>query len=291
MWQCPLCRSPIDMSASVIQCSNNHSFDKAKAGYVNLLPVQFKNSKSPGDDKSMVRARREFHDLNGYGPLKQRMTDIVAQYYTDTYNNENVDINADINTKPELAIYDAGCGEGSYLNALVTGLEAKGIQTTGSGSDIAKIAVELAAKAYKSQQFVVASSFDLPIESNTQDVVIQVFAPGSSEEYARVLKAGGLLLTVDPAPMHLFELKSLVYDNPAEHAVDKEARVGFEQSMDETVNYPLHFDNDEQKIALIKMTPYYWRLPPDRLADIVEKLNQVTVDFRVQAWLKMPETV
>ena len=287
MWQCPLCRSPIDMSASVIQCSNNHSFDKAKAGYVNLLPVQFKNSKSPGDDKSMVRARREFHDLNGYGPLKQRMTDIVAQYYTDTRSSDNADINA----KPELAIYDAGCGEGSYLNALVIGLKAKSIHTTGSGSDIAKIAVELAAKAYKSQQFVVASSFDLPIESNTQDVVIQVFAPGSSEEYTRVLKAGGLLLTVDPAPMHLFELKSLVYDNPAKHAVDKEARVGFEQSMDETVNYPLHFDNDEQKIALIKMTPYYWRLPPDKLANIVEKLNQVTVDFRVQAWLKMPETV
>ncbi|MBQ4830026.1 methyltransferase domain-containing protein [Alteromonas sp. MMG017] len=286
MWQCPLCRSPIDMSASVIQCSNNHSFDKAKAGYVNLLPVQFKNSKSPGDDKSMVRARREFHDLNGYGPLKQRMADIVAQYYTDTRSSDNADINA----KPELAIYDAGCGEGSYLNALVTGLEAIGIHTSGSGSDIAKIAVELAAKAYKSQQFVVASSFDLPIGSNTQDVVIQVFAPGSSEEYARVLKAGGLLLTVDPAPMHLFELKSLVYDNPAKHAVDKETRVGFEQSMDETVNYPLHFDNDEQKIALIKMTPYYWRLPPDRLAEIVEKLNQVTVDFRVQAWLKMPET-
>jgi 23S rRNA (guanine745-N1)-methyltransferase len=38
------------------------------------------------------------------------------------------------------------------------------------------------------------------------------------------------------------------------------------------------------------MTPYYWRLPPDRLAVIVEKLNHVTVDFRVQAWLKMPET-
>ncbi|WP_339890533.1 putative RNA methyltransferase [uncultured Alteromonas sp.] len=286
MWQCPLCRSPIDISASVIQCSNNHSYDKAKAGYVNLLPVQFKNSKSPGDDKSMVRARREFHDLNGYGPLKQRMTDIVAQYYTDSRKREN----ASINGKEELAIYDAGCGEGSYLNALVTGLEANGINTSGSGSDIAKIAVELAAKAYKSQQFVVASSFDLPIESNTQDVVIQVFAPGSSEEYARVLKAGGLLLTVDPAPMHLFELKSLVYDNPAKHAVEKEQRVGFEQTLDETVNYPLHFDNDEQKIALIKMTPYYWRLPPDRLAVIVEKLNHVTVDFRVQAWLKMPET-
>ena len=287
MWQCPLCRSPIDISASVIQCSNNHSFDKAKSGYVNLLPVQFKNSKSPGDDKSMVRARREFHDLNGYRPLKQRMTDIVAQYYTDTRGSDNT--RASI--KPEFAIYDAGCGEGSYLNALVTGLESNGINSLGRGSDIAKIAVELAAKAYKAQQFVVASSFDLPIESHSQDVVIQVFAPGNSEEYARVLKAGGLLLTVDPAPMHLYELKLLVYENPAKHAVEKEEREGFTQSLDETVNYPLHFDNDEQKIALIKMTPYYWRLPPDRLAGIVGQLNQVTVDFRVQAWLKKPETV
>ncbi|MDO6565946.1 rRNA (guanine-N1)-methyltransferase [Alteromonas sp. 1_MG-2023] len=283
MWQCPLCRSPIDISASVIQCSNNHSFDKAKAGYVNLLPVQFKNSKSPGDDKNMVRARREFHDLNGYGPLKQRMVEIVSQYFSDSVDRANA-VNA--NADQELTIYDAGCGEGSYLNALVAGLESEGFSIKGSGSDIAKIAVELAAKAYKKQQFVVASSFDLPIAPETQNAIIQVFAPGSSEEYARVLKAGGILLTVDPAPDHLFELKSLVYDNPAKHEVQKEARDGFTQSLDETVNYPLHFDNDEQKIALIKMTPYYWRLPPDRLADIVTSLTQVTVDFRVQVWQK-----
>lgn len=272
MWQCPLCRGPIDISGSVIQCINKHSFDKAKAGYVNLLPVQFKNSKSPGDDKNMVRARREFHELNGYGPLKQRMTEIVAEQTTHA---------------SELTLYDAGCGEGSYLNTLVTGLAAKGINVTGAGSDIAKIAVELAAKAYKAQQFVVASSFDLPIKSHSQDVVIQVFAPGSSKEYARVLKEGGLLLTVDPAPAHLFELKSLVYENPTKHTVESEVREGFMQSVDETVTYPLRFENDQQKIALIKMTPYYWRLPPERLSSIVDSLAEVTVDFRVQAWCRL----
>lgn len=269
MWQCPLCQRPIDISAAVIQCSNNHSFDKAKAGYVNLLPVQFKNSKSPGDDKSMVRARRDFHQLNGYGPLKQRMIDVVAEHTT---------------TDNTLSIYDAGCGEGSYLNALVEGLTNKGIEVKGAGSDIAKIAVELAAKAYKNLQFVVASSFDLPIASNSQDAVIQVFAPGNTEEYARILKPGGILLTVDPAPEHLYELKSLVYEHPKKHTVEQEARHGFVQSLDETVNYPLRFETDEQKIALIKMTPYYWRLPPERLSGMVAMLTKVTVDFRVQVW-------
>ena len=35
---------------------NKHQFDKAKEGYVNLLPVQHKKSKNPGDDAQMVQA-------------------------------------------------------------------------------------------------------------------------------------------------------------------------------------------------------------------------------------------
>ena len=275
MWQCPLCRSPIDVRASVIQCSNNHTFDRAKAGYVNLLPVQFKKSKSPGDDKNMVRARREFHDQNGYEPLKNAMTKVLLGYFTDnkTYN-----------------IYDAGCGEGSYLNALVEGLSRNGVNVLGAGSDIAKIAVELAAKAFKKHQFVVASSFDLPLATGSQDAVIQVFAPGSSKEYARVLRLGGILLTVDPAPLHLFELKSLIYDHPEPHVVEDEVRVGFSQRSEQRVQYRLTFENDAQKIALIKMTPYYWRLSNERLNDIVEALHDVTVDFRLQCWQRVSST-
>ena len=272
MWQCPLCRSPIDISASVIQCSNNHTFDRAKAGYVNLLPVQFKKSKSPGDDKNMVRARREFHQLNGYEPLKNTMITMLSRYFTEdkTYR-----------------IYDAGCGEGSYLNALVEGITNNGVTVEGAGSDIAKIAVELAAKAFKKHQFVVASSFDLPIATGSQDAIIQVFAPGCSKEYARVLTHEGILLTVDPAPLHLFELKSLIYDNPEPHEVENETRAGFAHCGEERVNYRLDFDNDAQKIALIKMTPYYWRLSSERLTNIVNALNYVTVDFRLQCWQRV----
>ncbi len=79
MWHCPLCKLPISLHTTPIRCENNHTFDKAKSGYVNLLPVQFKKSKLPGDDKAMVRARREFHQLNAYKPLKDKLVTLVEK--------------------------------------------------------------------------------------------------------------------------------------------------------------------------------------------------------------------
>ena len=43
-------------------CLTGHSFDRAAAGYVNLLPANRKHSKDPGDDKDMVAARAAFLD-------------------------------------------------------------------------------------------------------------------------------------------------------------------------------------------------------------------------------------
>jgi len=59
-YQCPLCQQSLTLQVNVLKCSNNHSFDRAKEGYVNLLPVQQKNSKQPGDNLDMVQARRAF---------------------------------------------------------------------------------------------------------------------------------------------------------------------------------------------------------------------------------------
>ena len=273
MWQCPLCQLPINVNEKAIQCANKHTFDKAKAGYVNLLPVQFKKSKSPGDDKEMVRARRMFHEQKGYQPLKDTMCEILARYFA-SQSLENT----------PLTLYDAGCGEGSYLHACVKGLKESGFILDGAGSDISKTAVELAAKAYKSCQFVVASSFDLPLQNSTLDAAIQVFAPGSTKEYARILKPHGVLLTVDPAPRHLFELKSLVYSNPQPHKDEPTERDGFNQIKHENLSYTLSLPSPEQRLALVKMTPYYWRLTPEKLDKVVENLASVTVDFNIQVF-------
>lgn len=269
MWQCPLCKYPLSLISPTSQCENGHSFDMAKAGYVNLFPVQFKNSKNPGDDKAMVRARREFHSKHGYLPLKQKMVALLAD-------------NAPVSDV--FRVYDAGCGEGSYLYHIVEGLNDKNINTSGAGSDIAKIAVELAAKAYKSLQFVVASSFDLPLQDATQHAVIQVFAPGDSKEYARVLEPDGLLITVDPAPDHLFELKALIYDQPQQHSVGAGERDGFSLLSDEALSYALTFDSREQVTDLVKMTPYYWKLPEGKIDSIISSLKKVTVDFQIRLY-------
>ena len=241
----------------------------AKAGYVNLFPVQFKNSKNPGDDKAMIRARREFHSKHGYLPLKQRMVALLAD------NAPELDT---------LRVYDAGCGEGSYLYHIVKGLNEKHINTSGAGSDIAKIAVELAAKAYKNLQFVVASSFDLPLQDGSQHILLQVFAPGDSKEYARVLHTGGLLVTVDPAPRHLFELKARIYDKPQQHSVGMGEREGFSLLSDEAFSYTLTFDSLEQVTDLVKMTPYYWKLPEGKIESIISTLKEVTVDFQIRLY-------
>ena len=60
MYLCPLCQQPLLLTAKQYQCTNRHSFDIAREGYVNLLPVQHKNSKDPGDNKEMMQARRAF---------------------------------------------------------------------------------------------------------------------------------------------------------------------------------------------------------------------------------------
>ena len=275
MWLCPLCKSAISLHSKAIKCENNHSFDKAKSGYVNLLPVQFKKSKVPGDDKAMVKARREFHELNAYKPLKDRLVQRLAQHLAPSND-----------TASPVAVYDTGCGEGSYLDAVINGLKQLGYNCSGAGSDISKIAVEIASKAFKTHQFVVASSFDLPLEDASQDVMIQVFAPGSNNEYVRALKCDGLLLTVDPGADHLYEIKSQIYDNPKKHESKDTQRENLRALLSERLTFPIALTSKAHALALIKMTPFYWKLPQGRIDDIVEALSVVTADFHIQLWQK-----
>ena len=105
MWHCPLCQHPLSQQGKTWRCEHRHSFDEAKSGYLNLLPVQHKNSKQPGDDKTMLNARRCFHDGEGYLPLMQSITSHIIQHTQSAQ-------------WPVFNLYDAGCGEGSYLGVI-----------------------------------------------------------------------------------------------------------------------------------------------------------------------------
>lgn len=48
MFTCPICKESLQLNGKSLVCENNHCFDYAKQGYVNLLPVQQKKSLHPG---------------------------------------------------------------------------------------------------------------------------------------------------------------------------------------------------------------------------------------------------
>ncbi|MCF1440064.1 MAG: 23S rRNA (guanine(745)-N(1))-methyltransferase, partial [Shewanella sp.] len=94
---CPICRTALHSDASGLSCRAGHRFDRAKEGYVNLLPVQNKKSKDPGDNKEMMLARRSFLDAGYYEFLSQRVGELALEYVPDCHR-----------------VLDLGCGEGYY---------------------------------------------------------------------------------------------------------------------------------------------------------------------------------
>ena len=57
---CPVCKEKLYAQNKSLVCNNNHTFDIAKSGYVNLLLSKQAGKNVHGDNKLMVRARRDF---------------------------------------------------------------------------------------------------------------------------------------------------------------------------------------------------------------------------------------
>ena len=195
VWRCPSCGQALEVSDDGLLCPANHSFDRSKEGYVNLLPVQQKRSKRPGDSLEMVLGRRAVHDARLYQPLAEALGDVVSA-------------RAEIRT-----LLDIGCGEGFYGGVLSNRLP----HLTCYGVDVAKPAVKLAAKAYPHHHYAVASSRDLPVITSAIDMALCVFSPSNDAEISRVLRPGGFYLEVGPGPEHLWQLKSALYEQPHQH--------------------------------------------------------------------------
>ena len=74
---CPIDGGRLGCRAKQLVCGNGHVFDIARQGYVNLLPVQHKRSKQPGDSKEMVSARAQFLSSGRYQPIARKLAAIA----------------------------------------------------------------------------------------------------------------------------------------------------------------------------------------------------------------------
>jgi 23S rRNA (guanine745-N1)-methyltransferase len=274
-WKCPSCSNVLSLNNQIWTCSNGHSYDVAKEGYVNLLLAQHKNSKQPGDNKQMVNGRRTFLEQGFYQPLANSISNIFNQHL------------ATLNGQAEVGFFDAGCGEGYYMAQVRQSCNQGDSQIEFSGLDISKFAVQKAAKKYPNNHFAVASTFQLPLESSSQDAVLQIFAPSSEIEIHRVLKPSGIWITVNPAANHLYEFKQALYDKPTEHKAGQVTPEGFELAQQLNLSFVIQLPEPQQRENLLMMTPYYWSATAEKKQKLVENLQQFTTDFDIKVLTKL----
>lgn len=268
---CPVCRAPLLLKEKQWQCENRHSYDKSKAGYVNLLLANQKNSQDPGDSKEMVSGRREFLDGGSYTPLTERLTDLIKAHVS----------------LESLALYDAGCGEGHYLGQIVPMLREHSASIKASGHDVSRAAIEKAAKRYSDYEFAIASSFEIPVLTASQHVLLQVFAPMKDSEARRILQSGGVWLRVSPAPGHLQQIKAAIYDKPKDHVVADTVPEGFEVVDKSTLSYHFKLEDKKDRKALLTMTPYYWRAKEQEVTFIIDEITQLDAAFSISVLRKI----
>ncbi len=241
LFVCPVCGKELEINCKNYKCQKNHSFDAAKSGYINLLTADKMNAKNPGDNKLMVRARSSFLDKGYYSHLREALYEAVNKISDD----------GDI-------LLDAGCGEGYYTSGIVEKILTRNKNIRAAGIDISKFAADKAAKRSKNIEFAVGSVFHIPFADNSCDILLNVFAPFCRNEYIRVLKNGGYMITVIPDKNHLWEIKKIVYDNPYENIPKNEEIEGFTFAEKIYVKRNIFLENNDDIKNLFAMTPYFY---------------------------------
>lgn len=269
IWYCPSCKQALSETDNLWRCTSGHTFDKAKEGYVNLLLAQNKRSKSPGDSKEMILARREFLQQGFYQPLANKIAELIHTY---------------VSQKQTIALFDAGCGEGYYLNSIKQSLiESGSIEKVQSyGCDVSKFGIQKAAKSYSDSQFCVASTFDLPLADSNLNAVVQVFAPSCESEVARVLSNDGIWIRVNPAKNHLASLKAFLYEEALPHQLTEGQPEAFEEIERLELQFDLNLKDQKSRLDLLKMTPYFWSSTEEKRIEFILNCEHCLAHFDIQ---------
>ena len=166
---CPVCKESLQANENnkSLSCENNHTFDRARQGYLNLLLAHKKKSKNPGDSQEMVIARQAFLNSDFYRPISDSLNQIIV--------DAALKLDASEKESP-IQVLDIGCGEGYYSQRMHHSLSDHQIKHNLFGLDISKDAVIAAAKRAKAEalkedvpatntnEWLVASAIDMPLQ-------------------------------------------------------------------------------------------------------------------------------
>ena len=252
---CPYCKEKMLLVGESLKCTNRHTFDITKKGTINFI-ISPKIKESKIYNEKLFTCRRKFIE-NGY--------------YADVYEsiaNEINNLNLD-----DIKILDLGCGEGIHSINILN--KIKNCYRY-FGFDYSKDAINLASDYNSSNRFYFNGDVNnIPIASNSMDVIIDFLSPYSESEVKRVLKKGGLFIKVAPSSDYLIELRNAnglekyqkqqeIIDNLGKH---------FKNILIENYHKTFKIEQDDVE-NLIGMTPL--KLNMTNL-----KIEQVTIDLNV----------
>jgi 23S rRNA (guanine745-N1)-methyltransferase len=284
---CPICKAPLKATDNRLGCEQNHSFDRAKQGYYNLLPANRMRSKQPGDSLEMVKARQTFLNTGIYQPISDTLNKLVHAQL----NNACTELNK--KTTPDF-ILDIGCGEGYYTERLSAFLKSQQSDEASQaaeiiGLDISKEAVKHAARRNKDITWIVASGAQVPVEQNSQTLITCLFTRLMPEGFADALTNDGQLITVTTGTHHLIEMRNELYDEVRLTTLDPAKPLGshFEAVEMIPLTYQHQLQSSQEIKDLLAMTPHQWRAPEVNREKILSKQAlTITIDIQLTVFRK-----
>lgn len=274
LFQCPVCSKPLYRGQKQYYCRKKHQFDIARKGYVNLLLPHHTGAGVPGDDREMIRSRRDFLNKGFYENFSDRLNEIIL---SDASGVEKSGFN----------LLDAGCGEGYYIWRLNETVVASGgwAGVNLYGIDVSKPAIHYASGRERSIYFAVASTYHPPILCGCMDYILCIFAPKDENQFKRILKPGGKLIIAAPGQRHLFSLKKELYGNPELIGTRGTAGAGFKLINKVNVVYQIHLKDSVDMVNLLTMTPYRRHVDSETVARIGKKDELTTeVDINIMVY-------
>lgn len=263
LFSCPICSSVMMLEDQVrFVCTNGHSFDFAKSGYVNLAP----QAHTTKYDKSLFEARTAVMSSGFFEPIIHKLVEQVNEQIRHVDNP---------------VILDAGCGEGTHLSTIHAQLPTEAV---GIGIDLAKEGIVAASKTYPGFIWSVADLAAMPFLDEQIDVILNVLSPANYAEFTRLLKPGGAVVKVVPESGYLKELREVFYEGkPLKEESDPVVRFAehFDSVQSERVTYT--FKLPEGLLApLIHMTPLAWGAGEEKIEEALRMgIREITIDLRV----------
>ncbi|MBS4188630.1 methyltransferase domain-containing protein [Bacillus sp. FJAT-49705] len=271
IFACPICKSSMKvLEYKSLICSNHHTFDFAKQGYINFTTHSVKTKYS----KELFESRRKLITKGAFfEPLSNAIAKVIYNYV--------------FKTKETISILDMGCGEGSQLSNICDIVSFIIYESVvGVGIDISKEGIMVASKNYTDKIWTVADLANTPFKNKQFDVILNILSPSNYAEFNRLLKDDGLVIKIVPQSDYLKELREHLFrKSEKQNYSNAETVERFNESFQIVESSRLSYTMNLNKSSiewLVQMTPLTWTTTEERLKSFLNKdLAQITVDLDI----------